>query len=173
MAAALIGMVAKLTVGKKKYAAVEKRMVEIAERADRLRRELKNAVVEDSQAFNQVLEAYRSPKQTDAELKVRTAAIEQATHHAAEVPLAVATRSLEILKLAVELVEVGNKNAISDAAAAGYLAYASIQAAEQNVLINTNSLSQTEIATALNEQITVVRSEANTLNQDLQGALTA
>jgi glutamate formiminotransferase/formiminotetrahydrofolate cyclodeaminase len=171
MAAALARMVAKLTIGKKKYAAVEKRMLEIADQAETLHKELESAVDEDAQAFNQVLDSYRKPKETDEEQLSRAAAIEQATQYAAEIPLAVASRSLEVLRLALELAEVGNKNAISDAAAAGYLAIASIQTAEKNVRINIQSLKAKKQANHLDLQITAIRDESERLSQALDRLL--
>jgi glutamate formiminotransferase/formiminotetrahydrofolate cyclodeaminase len=171
MAAALTGMVARLTIGKKGYAEIENRMLELAAESDRVRSEMETAVEADAQAFNQVLSAYRLPKTTEEESGARAAAIEQATQHAAEVPLKVASGSLDVLKLAVELVRTGNKNAISDAAAAGAFARASIRAAELNVRINTQSLSQAEQAQRLDSQIAAIKHDAEVLGQDLDQSL--
>lgn len=171
MAAALTGMVARLTIGKKGYAEIENRMLELAAESDRVRSELETAVEADAQAFNQVLSAYRLPKTTEQENEARAAAIEQATQHAAEVPLKVASGSLGVLKLAVELVRTGNKNAISDAAAAGAFARASIRAAELNVRINTQSLSQAELAQRLDSQMAAIKQDAEALGQDLDRIL--
>lgn len=167
MAAALVGMVAKLTIGKKKYSAVEMRMQEIAVRSDALRAQLAAAVQEDADAFNQVLQAYRLPKETEEEKSHRIARIQEATQQAAEIPLSVAAQSLETFKLAIEAAEAGNVNAISDAAAGASLANASIQAAEKNVRINTQSLKQQEVALKLDEEIRAIQEEAKQLSEIL------
>ena len=59
-AAALAEMVARLTIGKKKYAEVESEMRMIADQANGLRKELTSAIAEDSQAFESLMAAMRS-----------------------------------------------------------------------------------------------------------------
>lgn len=140
MAAALVGMVARLTLGKKKYAAVEPRMKAMIGAADDLRRNLAAATSKDSAAFEAVLEAMRLPHGTDEEQKARTAALDRATRHAALIPLEVAKASAQVADLAAEASELGNLNAISDAASAVALSRAALQAAALNVRINAKSL---------------------------------
>ncbi len=140
MAAALAGMVARLTVGKKKYASVESRMKAVAAAADDLRRKLSGAVDEDATAFEAVLEATRLPHTTEAEVNARAQAVEKATRQAARVPLSVALAAADAAELGAEAAEIGNINAISDAATAVALARAGIQGAAWNVRINAKSL---------------------------------
>lgn len=138
-AAALVAMVARLTIGKGKYAGVEARMKEIAAQADERRAKLTAAVDQDAEAFQAVMKALKLPKDTEHDKNARTAALEEATHGAAQVPLSVAKHSLAILALAGEAAASGNANAISDAGAAGAMARAAIQAAALNVRINAQS----------------------------------
>ena len=70
-AAALVAMVARLTVGKKKYAAVEPQMWEVISQADSLRAELAACVAEDSAAFEDLMAAMRLPKDTEDQLAIR------------------------------------------------------------------------------------------------------
>jgi glutamate formiminotransferase/formiminotetrahydrofolate cyclodeaminase len=140
MGAALAGMVARLTAGKKKYSEVELRMQALAAAADDLRRRLTMAAAEDSAAFEAVLEAMRLPQTSDAEKRARASALDGATRRAALVPLAVALDAAQVAELAAEAAEVGNVNAISDAASAVALARAALQAASLNVRINAGSL---------------------------------
>jgi glutamate formiminotransferase/formiminotetrahydrofolate cyclodeaminase len=126
-------MVARLTLGKKKYAEVELRMQALAAAADGLRGRLTTAAVEDSAAFEAVLEAMRLPQTSDAEKRARASALDGATRRAALVPLAVALNAAQVAELAAETAEVGNVNAISDAASAVALARAALQAASLNV----------------------------------------
>src|SRR5439155_26706621 len=72
--AALVAMVARLTIGRKAYAAVEPRAREILAEADTLLGELRRLVDDDAAAYARVSEAYKIPKE-DAR---RTAAIDQA-----------------------------------------------------------------------------------------------
>lgn len=155
MGAALVAMVARLTVGKKKYADVESRMNEIIIEADKLRGDLALGVQRDAAAFEEVMAAFRLPKETDEQQTARDAAIETATHHAAEVPLEAARMAARVIELAAEVAETGNSNAVSDAGSAGALAGAALHAAGLNVKINATSIQDQDAArrwqTALDE----------------------
>jgi glutamate formiminotransferase/formiminotetrahydrofolate cyclodeaminase len=137
MAAGLVAMVARLTLGREKYAAVEARMQDIAQRADVLRGALERAVQQDAQAFDRVMDAYRMPKDSEAARAARVEAIEQATQGAAEVPLRVARMAVEVVQLAAEVAAKGNVNAASDARVAGAMAQAAMTGASMNVRINS------------------------------------
>jgi glutamate formiminotransferase/formiminotetrahydrofolate cyclodeaminase len=140
MAASLVGMVARLTIGRKKYAAVEGRMQVVAAQADGLRSALSAAVERDAQAFEGVLAAVRLPKATEAEQAARQVTLEHATLQAAAVPLDVARQAAQVIELAAEVAETGNANAISDALSAAALAHAGLKAAAANVRVNTAGL---------------------------------
>lgn len=135
-AAALVAMVARLTVGKKAYAEVEARMRDVTQQAERLRSDLTKAVDRDAAAFDAYMAARKLPKDTEQDKATRAEAIEQATHGAAAVPLDVAHMALAVLKLAAEVAETGNTNAASDAGAAAAMAGAALVAAGLNVRIN-------------------------------------
>jgi glutamate formiminotransferase/formiminotetrahydrofolate cyclodeaminase len=139
--AALAVMVARLTLGKKKYAAVEPQMYSLLEEAEKLRHELKAAIEKDAQAFEAVMEAFKLPKDTDEEAAARQKAVDQATLVAAEVPLETARMALRVMQLAAQTVATGNSNAISDGATGAALARAALTGAGYNVRINVASLS--------------------------------
>ncbi len=136
MAAGLVSMVARLTIGKRGYAEVEGEMGKILGESETLREELTMAVKEDSEAFIQVMAAYKKPKSDqDREEKIQGAILK-----AAEVPLAVAGKALRVSELALKTAELGNKNAITDSGAGANLAYAAVTSAGYNVRINLGSL---------------------------------
>ena len=137
LAAALVAMVARLTIGRKAYAAVEPRAREILAEADTLLGELRRLVDDDAAAYARVSEAYKIPKE-DAR---RAAAIDQALVGAAETPLAMARRTARLVTLAAEMGSIGNKNARSDAKVAAELARAALKGAVENVRVNVASLS--------------------------------
>ena len=171
MGAALVAMVARLTVGKKKYADVEERMQEITSRADVLRDALQKAVTLDSQAFDAVMAALRMPKKSAQEKATRAEEIERATHVAAEVPLQVCRDAVEVLSLAAEVAEKGNQNALSDAGSAGAMANACLQAAGLNVKINAGSVSDREAAQSWLDELTQLESQAAQAGKALSAAL--
>lgn len=148
-AAALVAMVARLTIGKKKYAAIEARMQEILVQAEELRQQLTGGIDKDSRAYEQVMLALKLPKDTEAQQAARQEAIEQATLAATLTPLETAQQAVQVLELAVEVIAQGNVNAISDGGTAAALARASLTGAGLNVRININSLKDRQPAEPL------------------------
>ncbi len=139
-AASLVCMVARLTMGKKKYAEVEAQMQAILTQAESLRNDLTNLIQLDASAFDGVMKAYRLPKDTSAQQDVRSKAIEQATLLATQSPMAVLKKSARVLELAEQVIRYGNTSALSDGASGAALATAAIQAAEFNIRINCKQL---------------------------------
>lgn len=159
-AASLVSMVARLTTGKKKYAAVETRMNEIIDLAEALRLDLLQTMLQDSAAFEAWMSANRMPKETEEQQSARTDAVEQATRTAIEIPLKTAEQALQALRLAREVAENGNLNAISDAGSAGELALAAITAAGYNVRINCPGLADTTAARSFTDRACQIESQA-------------
>lgn len=139
-AAALVAMVARLTIGRKKYAAVERQMRAILEEAEALRASLTAAVKEDAAAFEAVIAAFKLPKETPEEEQARQDAIQKAILTAAQVPLQVARQLAQVLALVEQVVESGNINAITDGGTAGELARAAFNGASMNIRINLAGL---------------------------------
>ena len=140
LAAALAQMVAGLTVGKKKYAAVESEMKDVALRAAALVNTLSALVVRDAASYDGVSAAYRMPNEPEDAAAKRRAAIADALLGAAEVPLETARACAEVADLAAIVGTKGNTNAVSDAGVAALLAEAACRGAVFNVRINVNSL---------------------------------
>jgi len=140
MGAGLVSMMAGLTIGKKKYAGVEEQAKFILSESEKLRAELTAAVAEDAAAFEAVMAAFKLPKDSSTQEKMRAAEIEKATLAAAKVPLKVAKKAVRVIELAAEVAGIGNLNAISDGASGAALARAALASAGYNVRININSL---------------------------------
>ena len=140
LAAALTRMVAGLTLGKKKYAAVESEIAVIASGASTLMTKLKDLVSSDAAVYMGVSTAYRMPKSNEAEIDARKQAITTALLAAAEVPLETARACAGVADLAANVAAKGNANAITDAGVAALLADAGCKAAAYNVRINVASL---------------------------------
>jgi len=140
LAGALAVMVARLTLGRPKYAAHQDEMAAVEVRANALKTRLLALVDADTAAYNRVTDAYKLPKDTDAQKTRRTAAIQTAFRAATEAPLASAEACAEVLDLAGQVAAHGNRNAASDAAVAALLAHAGLLGAVRNVRINLGSL---------------------------------
>jgi glutamate formiminotransferase/formiminotetrahydrofolate cyclodeaminase len=140
LAAALAQMVAGLTIGRKKYAAVESEMKEVALHAAALVGELSALVARDAAAYSMVTAAYKLPGETPADAVRKKEAITAALLGAAEVPLQTALACVRVLDLAVTVATKGNPNAVSDAGVAALLAEAACRGAVYNVRINVSAL---------------------------------
>lgn len=139
-ATALVEMVARLTLGKKAYDLVHEEMTEIAQAASALRNQLLDYVDKDANAYDQVFQAYKLPKNTDEEKVFRLATIQEALKYAALIPLEVANKSYEVLLLSEKVVLKGNKNAVTDGLVSAMMARTAILSAVYNVQINLDSI---------------------------------
>ena len=140
LGAALAQMVAGLTMGRKKYAAVDAEVRQIALEASALRTTLGGLVERDAQSYTAVSEAYKMPKEPEAAAASRSAAITRALLGASEVPLETARACAEVARLAALVGTIGNTNAVSDAGVAALLAEAACKGAAYNVRINVAAL---------------------------------
>jgi glutamate formiminotransferase/formiminotetrahydrofolate cyclodeaminase len=138
LAAALVAMVARLTIGKKAYAGVDAQAREILAEAEQLRGELRRLVDEDAAAYAGVSQAYKIPKADPH----RAQAIDDALLAAARPPADVVKRGRRLLALAQTIEHIGNKNAVSDARVAGMLAKTAIDGATENVNANLAGMSE-------------------------------
>jgi glutamate formiminotransferase/formiminotetrahydrofolate cyclodeaminase len=171
LAAALVVMVARLTVGKSKYAQAEAECWQVIETGEMLRAKLTQAVELDAAAFNGILKARKLPKETEAQKQARAQAIKEATLHAARVPLETAQAVIEVLKSAVRMAAIGNLNAISDAAAGANLALSALKSAELNVRINLQGLEQEAEPTQMLNALEELEQQAELLMQELKVTL--
>jgi glutamate formiminotransferase/formiminotetrahydrofolate cyclodeaminase len=154
LAAALVAMVARLTIGRKAYAAAEPRAREILEEAERLRAELRRLVDDDAAAYEKVTAAYKISKENP----IRARAIDEALLGACGTPAGVARHAARVYELAQEIAGIGNKNAVSDARVAQLLAATAVEGAVENVRVNVSALSdQTRGAAMLAETARLTR----------------
>ena len=153
-AAALVGaigtalgnMVGSLTVGKKKYAAVEEEIIALKKKSDELQKELLDQVPADAEGFAPLAKAYGIPKDDPN----RDAVLEEATLTACKVPM----RIMELCCEAIGVIEIfaakGSRLAVSDAGCGAVCCKAALQAASLNVFINTKSLKNRAVAEEMN-----------------------
>ena len=135
-AAALVSMVINFTIGGKRYADVQDEMKKELEQSEWLRADLLDLADKDVAAFTAVSACYGMPKSTDDEKATRTAAMQAALKKAAEVPFLTAERCLAVVQMVEFVAAKGNKNVVSDAAVALYLATAALKSAMINVNVN-------------------------------------
>jgi len=153
VSASLSEMVANLTIGRKGFEAIEYEMKEIAKDAFNYRGKLVYDIDRDSDAFNDVVSAYKLPKSTEENRSNRNRAIQQGLKNAVIVPLSVAKDALRLMELAARVVENGNKNAVTDGAVAAMMARTSVLSALYNVKINLLSITDKAFVKDVAKQI--------------------
>jgi glutamate formiminotransferase/formiminotetrahydrofolate cyclodeaminase len=173
MGAALVAMVAGLTIGKKKYAEVEAEMQAVRVMAEKLRKELTQAVDDDSSAFEAVMGAFKLPKDNEEQQKSREAAIQMATLNAAHVPLHVADDAVKVMELAIKCAQNGNVNAISDSMSGFAMSRAALTAAGYNVRINLNSLDDQSAGDKMMKELKDLEKKADKLEKEIQKIMKA
>lgn len=146
---ALGNMVGSLTVGKKKYAAVEAGIQALNARAETLRGELEALVQADAEAFAPLAAAYGLPKDTPEQAAHKSAVLEKALDAACAVPLQIMEKCAEGIALVEEYAAKGSVLAVSDAGCAAALCKAALQAASLNVFINTKLMADRSRADVL------------------------
>ncbi len=149
IASALGAMVANLTIGKKNYAEHEERMKEIAALAYERMQQFTADIDRDSDAYDRVFACFKMPKATDEEKAARSAAIQEATKYAAQVPMEVARAALALMDMLADVARNGNKNAVTDACVAMMSARTAVLGAVLNVRINLGSLKDAEFAASM------------------------
>lgn len=152
-AAALLGMVANLTLKGDKYAEVHAEMAEIAKSCKASEEDFIEDIDRDANSFNGVMAAFKLPKETDEDKKTRTAKIQEEYKKAANVPLSVGLKAAELLEAAEVLAKKGNPNAITDVGVGVLNAKLAVTGAFYNVKINLGSIKDEAYVEDLKKQM--------------------
>jgi len=137
---ALTSMVCHLTIGKEQYKDGEQEIKEVLAKSEKLRKRLTILIDEDTHAFNDVIKAFKMPKETDEQKEKRKQAIQKGYKRAAQVPLETAKTCEKILDVAQIVAQKGNQNSITDAAVSALMARSGVESAILNVKINLGSI---------------------------------
>ena len=167
LAAGLTEMVANLTIGKKGYEDVAVEMNDIVERTAKLRKKLTAAIDRDAEAYSDVMNAFKLPRETEPEKELRKQEIQNAFKHAALVPLEVANHAVKVIDLAASAVKGGNKNAVTDGVVAAMNARTAALAALYNVKINLVSIEDDEFVKEMTREINNLEQQAKSKEQEI------
>jgi formiminotetrahydrofolate cyclodeaminase len=168
--AALIAMVGRLTVGKPGFEDVEDRMRALVEKADAARLSFLDLADRDAHAFDEVMVAFKMPKETDEDKAARSAAIQAGYEHAASVPLEIAHAAVDLMALAEDATSFGNAQAASDGVSAAAHLYCAVICAIANVEINAASLKDEARRVALLDEVAALRGRADQSVRESQTA---
>ena len=155
------GMVANLSAGKRGWDDKLKYFSDWAVKAQQLKDELLSLVDEDTVAFNKVMDAFALPKESAQEKVARSAAIEQATRSAAEVPLKVMETASKSYQLLSEMAGNGNPASVSDVGVGLLATRACIDGAALNVKINLGQLKDEKFKSALVERVRQISADSD------------
>ncbi len=148
LGASLSRMVGHLTVNKKKFKGYSEEIqwdfMQRFEELYNIKSELNVLVDRDTEAFNHVMAAFKLSKESEEEKAARSAAIEEATYKAIDVPMVIGELSYRGLELIEYFVEYGNKNAITDLGVSALLLASALEGAILNVKINLPGISDQE-----------------------------
>ena len=156
---ALGNMVGSLTVGKKRYAAVEPEIKAMQAKCDALQSELLALVEKDAEAFAPLAAAYGLPKDTPEQAAEKDLVMEAALKAACEVPLAIMQRCCEAVELMEGFAAKGSKIAVSDAGVGAALCRAALEGASLNVFINTKAMKDRAAAAAFDAKANALLGE--------------
>lgn len=171
LASALSAMVAQLTIGKKGYEAAEEVMQHAHILTSRMMKEFLALIDKDSEAYNEVFACFKLSKSTDGEKKIRSAAIQEATKHAALVPMEVARLALDMMPVIADVARLGNQNAVTDACVAMMSARSAVLGALLNVRINLGSLKDKDLAGQLQAEADMIEEVARHKESQLLEAI--
>ena len=149
---ALGNMVGSLTVGKKKYAAVEEEMWELKGKCDQLQKDFLRLIERDAEVFEPLSKAYGMPRETEEEKAEKARVMAIVLKDACSVPMEIMEKCCEAIDIIAEFAAKGSTLAISDAGVGVAFAKAALKGASLNVYINTKSMADKELAAELNEK---------------------
>jgi len=157
LSAGLLCMVSRITLGKKDLSAGSEKLNHVVTEAEALRVRLLQLVLDDSEAFDLVMKAFKISKDQP---EARKKAIVEATIKASAVPLATLDCSVRVLRLAPDVAEKGSANALSDVVTAVSAARAAVEGAASNVLINLAGLDDEGYVDKISRQVSDLRKES-------------
>lgn len=167
LGAALSSMVCNLTIGKEKYADVQDEIKKALKKSEQLRKKLTNLIDKDTEAFNDVMKAFKMPKETEEQKSKRSKAIQEGYKVAAGVPLETARTCEEILDVAMVVAKKGNQSSITDAAISAIMAKAGVEGAILNVKINLGSIKDEKFVKKVSSELKELQKNTEIKTKDI------
>lgn len=157
---ALLCMVCRLTLGKRRFAMHESEISIILTTLEQQRQYCLELAQKDTEVFQQVIAAYQLPKNTKTAITTRTITIQSALKAATAIPLELLETCHQVLPIAKKLHTLGNPSVISDVMVAKYLLTASLFSAKANVEINLAGITDQEFCQTKRETMELFLGDA-------------
>lgn len=149
---ALGSMVGSLTLGRKKYASIEKEIQQLKNKCDIIKKDLISCIDADAEVFEPLSKAYALPDKTEEEKAYKARVMEECSVQACETPMRIMGKCCEALEAVDELAKKGNLLLISDAGCGAAILKAALMSASLNIFINTRNMKDRETAEKLNQK---------------------
>ncbi len=169
-AQALTIMVARLTIGNKKWPEGQDMADSIISKWDKKIPDTIQLSINDALAFESVMDAYRLPKKDEDETRIRNQSIRKATIDAASAPLIIASEACDLLTDIATFSQFCNSNAMTDLASAAELCYSSVLIADMNVRINLDFIKGGDVD-EISLKIEGIVQETKSLMEDTRGTV--
>ena len=138
-----------------------------ADKGQKLMTELLHLVDEDTEAFNRIMNVFSMPKGTDEEKAARSAALQEATLYATQVPLRTMQTSFKVFEIVKAMAELGNPNSVPDAGVGALAARSAVLGACLNVKINAAGLKDRAVADDLIGQANRIVADAEKAEREI------
>ncbi|AWI03198.1 cyclodeaminase/cyclohydrolase family protein [Clostridium drakei] len=175
LASSLASMVFNLTVGKKEYMEYEDKLQkdidESLQKVGILKDQFLELMERDTNAFLSLMKAFKMPKSTEEEVKIRKEKISEGNKQSLEIPLEVANKAYEIYNYIYIAVMYGNKNALSDAGVAASLTETAVEGAILNVKINIMGLKDESYKNDLRDKCNVLLEKSKKRKEEIMNII--
>ncbi|MFW5873081.1 MAG: cyclodeaminase/cyclohydrolase family protein [Bacillota bacterium] len=121
----------------------------------------------DSDSFNKVMKAFKMPKETDSEKEKRKESIQAGLKEASLTPLDTMKLAYKLIEISIKVARNGNRNAVTDAGVAGFMAFSALQGGYYNVFINTTSIKDEIFVDNIEKEANKMLNESKDLLEDL------
>lgn len=167
LAAALASMQANLTIGKKNFVEQQAEAELLLLQAENSRSKLLELAEDDAAVFSEFMRCYRLPKSNEEEKLLRSQSICRAAKRAAEIPLEIARESLQVMRLALRMAQIGNPHVITDGAVSGLLARAALRGSIYNIMVNLRLTQDEAYNMTLCQESNLLEQQAEKLEQEI------
>jgi len=156
--AAVISFIANLTIGKEKYANVETEAKEILVESEELKKEMLLMIDQDSKILGDILDSYKAGDQEK---------VKSVCHDAVEFSLDMTKKAIRLMRLSLEISEIGNRMLASDFEVAAYIGDAAVGSAIANIKINLKSLDDQEYIENIKKEYLKLKDESSNLKEEI------
>jgi formiminotetrahydrofolate cyclodeaminase len=156
--AAVISFIANLTIGKEKYAKVETEAQEILVESEELKKEMLLMIDKDSKILGDILDSYKVGNQKK---------VKSVCRDAVEFSLDMTKKAIRLMRLSLEISEIGNRMLASDFEVAAYIGDAAVGSAIANIKINLKSLDDQEYIEHTQKEYKKLKEESSNLKEEI------